>query len=580
MTTLFDRSYARSLDLLVADLLARRPEGLTEAWLFDDAAARRAAEARLAGAGVAARLHSALKPLVCWAMEGLDPEGLESLDVTYPRHAQAPERRFLIEAWPLAEILPGVEARFHPGEAMDAPAYELLLTRTGGAAERLAIRAPNTLREDTSGTLSLSPTGWLRHTAPDGTLTEDRPLPTEVDAIFADGITALAGRDWGATTPFFEELSIRADLPMAETPLPHGAEVLSLQEALHEDFYFSGLELLQRRAGLPPGDRTFQPGQIVPDIRRAPGARLTIALRPLDTAEAEAPGQPLATAARALSPAQIRAETAAITGQRFEARSRAGRTVAGVYRKGTDPAVILSAGQHANETSGVVGILRAAQALADRPQSHFALIPLKNPDGYALHQRLKARNPAHMHHAARYTALGDDLMSRAEPLMERAAVAEAWRLSRAELHVNLHGYPSHEWTRPFSGYLPRGFEAWTIPKGFFLILRHRPDWAEQAVRLLSSVTARLAALPELMAFNAAQIAAFEAYAGPTGFRMVNGFPCLVSAVADAAEGPAMTLITEFPDETIEGDAFRFAHDAQAETARAAYDAHCRLMQED
>jgi len=177
--------------------------------------------------------------------------------------------------------------------------------------------------------------------------------------------------------------------------------------------------------------------------------------------------------------------------------------------------VILSAGQHANETSGVIGILRAARELDQRAGSHFALIPLMNPDGYALHQRLTAVNPFHMHHAARYTALGDDLTARPEPMLERAALVEAWHISGAELHINLHGYPAHEWLRPWSGYLPRGFDAWTIPKGFFLILRHRAAWQAQAERLLARVTEHLAAIPELIEFNRRQHSSFETYAGPS-----------------------------------------------------------------
>ena len=74
-----------------------------------------------------------------------------------------------------------------------------------------------------------------------------------------------------------------------------------------------------------------------------------------------------------------------------------------------------------------------------------------------VHQRLRADNPLHMHHAARYTALGDDLEYRSgkQPL-RKGDPPRSRRLSGAKLHVNLHGYPSHEWTRPLSGYVPRG----------------------------------------------------------------------------------------------------------------------------
>ncbi|NWM44847.1 peptidase M14, partial [Escherichia coli] len=84
---------------------------------------------------------------------------------------------------------------------------------------------------------------------------------------------------------------------------------------------------------------------------------------------------------------------------------------------------------------------------------------------------------------ARYTALGDDLEYRtaAQP-HEKAIRFEAQRLSGARLHINLHGYPAHEWTRPLSGYMPRGFAMWTLPKGFFLIMRYQHGWEERAER--------------------------------------------------------------------------------------------------
>ena len=98
-----------------------------------------------------------------------------------------------------------------------------------------------------------------------------------------------------------------------------------------------------------------------------------------------------------------------------------------------------------------------------------------------------------MLHASRYSALGDDIAYRERaPFFERDGRHQAHAISGAQLHINLHGYPAHEWTRPLSGYLPRHFELWTIPKGFFLVLRHHPGWGERARRLIEGVTARLA----------------------------------------------------------------------------------------
>jgi len=236
---------------------------------------------------------------------------------------------------------------------------------------------------------------------------------------------------------------------------------------------------------------------------------------------------------------------------------------------------VVTAGQHANETSGVVGALRAARRLAAAPDAHFAVIPVENPDGYALHRQLCATHPRHMHHAARYTAFGDDLQSRTEePWHEKAARLEACRLSGATLHINLHGYPAHEWTRPLTGYLPRGFDAFAIPKGFYLIVRHHRDWADRAAAFRTRLVERLAAIPELVAFNRAQLASYRAHAGEPPFPVYHELPC--QTVEDERAATPLLLITEFPDETIYGELFALAHTVQMHTVLAAEEIHAAL----
>jgi hypothetical protein len=389
--------------------------------------------------------------------------------------------------------------------------------------------------------------------------------------LFSSSIQAIADYAWGAEEPYFEELNIAVALPIHDRRLPFGEEVISLREAMHEDIYFSLLEIFQKKSGRPIGDRGLQPGQIVPEVRFGDIASVCIEIRPLSNVEAEGDAQGLADAARPIFAAQMRAELGKIDGVSFSAFSRIGRRVEARYHQGSDRAVMISGGQHPNETTGIVGALRAAQELAKRPGAHFTVSPLQNPDGYEIHQRLRADNPTHMHHAARYTALGDDLEYRADAtLLERAIRVEAERLTGAVLHLNLHGYPSHEWTRPLSGYVPRGFAMWTLPRGFFLIVHHHAAWAKQAEELVDGITRRLATIPELIKYNDVQIGLFEIHAGDTGFRMVNGIPCMISA--DDRYTTPLTIITEYPDETIYGDAFVFGHTAQRETVLAAYDA--------
>ena len=110
---------------------------------------------------------------------------------------------------------------------------------------------------------------------------------------------------------------------------------------------------------------------------------------------------------------------------------------------------------------------------------------------------------------------------------------------------------------------------------FFLILRHLPGWEAASEALLDKVTRHLAAIPGLVGENSRQIALYEAHAGETGFRMINGFPCLCSL--DDRHTVPVTLITEYPDETIYGPAFRTGHTAQMETVLAAYEAWQEIM---
>lgn len=584
MTRLLDERIPRTLDALLSRVEHEAPPGSrVEAWLFEGAAARREAEDRLRERGIAAAVRSAYKPLVHFFLEEVEAAGLRGATVRYPVLANVHEKRFRLEAYPLAALLPGVDVRFVPSAG--APQYQIDLERRTGETERLAVFAPNRVREDHLGGRVLAPTGWLRITGPgDPHPRVDEPVATEYETIFERVMSAVRAYDWGTREPYFEQLTIRADVPGVERRLPYGEECLSTCEALHEELYFSILEYFKHRAGRPIDDRTTRPGQIVPDVREgaaSPRVRVT-----LDTPAADVDAGPAAagagaagSAARAAAPSLDAAaaplaigdvwdEAAALEGRRFSAWSRQGRPVPGVYRPGRRPAIVVTAGQHANETTGVVGALRAARRLAADPDASFAVIPLENPDGYALHRRLCAVNPRHMHHAARYTALGDDLQSRtAAPWDEKAARLEAQRLSGAALHVNLHGYPSHEWTRPLTGYLPRGFQTWSVPKGFYLILRHHGAWRSRVTEFLDAVTARLAAVPGLVDLNRAQIAASEAHTGERPDPIMHWIPCQITE--DETAPFPLGLITEFPDETIYGDLFVLGHTALMETVLAA-----------
>jgi hypothetical protein len=172
-----------------------------------------------------------------------------------------------------------------------------------------------------------------------------------------------------------------------------------------------------------------------------------------------------------------------------------------------------------------------------------------------------------MHHAARFTALGDDLAFREQkPAGELAARLDAFRRTNAVLHVNLHGYPAHEWTRPHSGYVPPRSALWMIPKGFFLIMRHHPGREEQAERFIRKLANRVARVPGLKEFNQVHLRSFAAHAGDMPHEVNDSIPCVIG---ESRFVPPFTVVAEYPDETIYGDAFQFAHTVQMTTVLEA-----------
>lgn len=552
-TVLLDRVFPRTLDAMVAEFSdASWRGGRVEGWVFEDEAARRAAELVLEGHGVAARFRSAYKPLLHGFLEEF---GMRPATIGLPAHALASEQRFRLEAYPLAGLLGGVTFRDTGGELT----YSVATDRS-----TWEVFAPNRVGVDHLEQRTLSPCGWIRAWRPGGAApARDEAVETEYEAAFQAVMHAVAGHDWGSATPYMDTLEIAVAIPGIERALAWHDEVVSTREALHEDLYFSLLEFFQRHSGRAPGDRTLQPGQIIPEIVAADGpAHVRVCLAPHRVRpEPAGDAGDLEIIERPLTRGEIATALASLGGESLVHHSVQGRPIPGMHRRGLKPGLAITAGQHANETSGVVGALRAARRLVSESDMEFAVLPQDNPDGYALHHRLRMSNPRHMHHAARYTALGDDLDYRmAEPYHEKAARMDAIARTGARLHVNLHGYPAHEWTRPLTGYLPRGFELWSIPKGFFLIMRHHAGLGNAAEAFARALARRLAEDAGLRAFNASQLEVWRAHAGDLSFPVFDGIPCMI--VEHERQATPFQLITEYPDETIYGDAFRLAHTTQ------------------
>ena len=576
---LAERDFGPVLPLDAAPFADLAPGAWMECWSFAPPALRRAAERRLAARGVEAQVRSAWKTVLHALLEG-EAEG-EALDLLYPVAPGEDPERFLRELHPAAELFPGLSLRPDPVPPLPGEAPACCLLRPGGRESRLTI--PVRERLAPHGGRVLAACGWLRivpagESAPAFDGAWEDPVERALFAAFETLAETIEARGWRGPGPHFDRLVLRIEAPLEDLPLATGAECLSLAEALHEELYFGALDLLRAAAGLAPGDRSLTPGEVVPEIVPVPAeapVRLRVSVSPPPAGPRArrappqaAPAPDLEALDRPMTAGEIAAALAAFGGEGLEVRSRRGRAVQARVRPGRGPGVVVAGGQHANEPTGIPGALLTARALAAEGVP-VAVCPLENPDGHALHMRLRETAPRHMHHAARYTALGADLAFVAggegalRPMMRRAA--------GADLHLSLHGYPSHEWLHPFTGYLPHGFESWSLPRGCFLILRAEPAWARPARAALQAAAAALEGDAEIAALNARQLATLARYAPSAEVPRIGCVPVVEGPPAPSPHGAPfpVTLIVETPDETVEGPLFRLLTRAQVLAATAA-----------
>jgi hypothetical protein len=142
------------------------------------------------------------------------------------------------------------------------------------------------------------------------------------------------------------------------------------------------------------------------------------------------------------------------------------------------PTLLVIGRQHANEVSSTSHILRLAQLAATDPsfrpvleKVNLVICPMLNPDGAQMAYELQQLTPTWMLHAGRYSALGMDITARAVGLLPEAEVeGRLWRQWLPDIYLNPHGYPSHEWVQPFSGYVAPGFRAYWSPRGWYTML--------------------------------------------------------------------------------------------------------------
>ena len=560
---------------------------------------------RLLGREGTVRVRSAYKAGYFWLTEEVQPlwrrAQADRLSVRYPAGPEDSPGRFLQELYPLAALIEreGLAVEFLRGDA--GSAYSAALFRGTVRVWEGECFIPLHPRQSTDGRKVLAPTGWLTvragtqstHEQPahDGRLATDGELFWDwYCGAVLPRLLDLADRRLGL--PIFKNLSVEMELSEPDLDIGVLDERISMTEALSEEVYFGTVDALKRYLAQAADSRSLMPGRIVPVVTSTPGrdgwARVILS----EYGEMETPVEaPVELSLQGLAPNAVSEQSAfpwhplrtwqaaKEQADRFQlewhvpAMSVDGRPVPAVVRRSDTlgDGVLVTGGQHANETTGPVAAVQLIQTLASGPLP-FAVLPLENPDGAALHRALIQFNPEHMHHAARYTSLGDDLESRVrhgKPRWESRGRVWAAQTVRATLHLNLHGYPAHEWVRPYSGYAPFGFESWALPAGFMNIVWYHPGLADQARRLANAIASNLHGHPDVVEHAGRACRANAAHSAQPHYELIQGLPFILTE-QPAALCP-LTVITEAPDETVYGEHFRMfvrAHLAVCEAAVA------------
>ncbi len=580
------------------------------------------AQARLRRKGVQARvtIRSSYKPALFWLLEEVLPRlrqlGADRLHVQYPVVPNASAGRFLQELYPASSLC---ERNGISLEMIATQSTQVCYQATAFAGDSqlwdgtcLAPQSTRTLENETV----LSPTGWLEVRSDSKHWT--RQIPTDGERFWTwyerevlPQILALSPK----TGPFFQCLTVTGKLSEPDLALSIEPERVSMLEALAEEVYFSSLEAFQRHVGAPAGGRGLKVGKIVPIFSEHLGqdgqARVTLTLLgegSLGVKSAQGTVK-LVPAEQIIQSAGIHASDssrltqnpqqhfkslidgfkpkASLPNGPLSARDiwqeiqRLGQVpdaliqVLGYSLEGRPipmigtrldpqlPTLLLTAGQHANEPTGPKAALELLEGWLSNKSINLVGVPLKNPDGLRLYRALRQLHPEHMHHPARYTALGVDV--EASQQHEGAALGLVLAQTRPHVHLNLHGYPAHEWTRPYTGYAPRGFELWALPMGAMVIVVHDASQKTLARELAAVIAADLASDAEIFERTREALRQRAPHVLKDPFELIDGLPFQFwerEARSSARGLPGqpeecgtITVITEMPDETVYGGRF-------------------------
>ncbi len=443
-----------------------------------------------------------------------------------------------------------------------------------------------------------------------------------------------------ADQPFFGALMVEVALSEENRRLGIREEQISPLDALHEDLYFYTLDYLNELGLSLSGKPCPAPGAVEPWVVQGDGrprARIRLYGRPEATGPQEAglPEKPAELPAPApaipmdqvIGPDQLPPLLAYLaglpgvrvwrTGLSFGGRPTwalsvtaptAGKITPPQKLSAWRPTLLVNARHHANEISSTNSILKLAEMAARQglvQRINLVLSPMENVDGAALHYAMQEAQPHWKLHAARFNAAGVDFgfdCFAPEPRFgESRTLPTLWRAYLPDVVLDDHGYPSHEWVQPFSGYssAPYFRTSWWMPNALIYGIHRWMDperfLANAAVQeaLRDALAARLTADEEIEGYTRTLMDRYIRY----GQRYVpEKFPLqthkgFVSLTVDVAAGPdarsfvgrfphitAAELITEVPDETAQGDYLALCARAHLEGDLAVIDVLTRHPQ--
>ncbi|MDE3154764.1 MAG: hypothetical protein KGN76_06655, partial [Acidobacteriota bacterium] len=196
-------------------------------------------------------------------------------------------------------------------------------------------------------------------------------------------------------------------------------------------------------------------------------------------------------------------------------------------------AVIYSGRQHANEVSSTSHIDRLGAQLVTDPatramlkQVNVVLHPITNPDGAQLSIDLYHVTPDNLLHPGYHGSLTADVVSgqwEHDPIYpESRTRRQLWEAWLPDTFLNPHGYPSHEWVQPFSGYTgwvisrigAHSGREWWLPRGWFTSLYYLRDpahpYSEQfTYDLRDRIADAIAKVPGLMPLESRMNARYQ-----------------------------------------------------------------------